>query len=98
MFRTISTLLLVLLAKLTLAQSIPFEKSYFKGRENEFKSAYQSLNKGYSLMEQGEPAYRLALPYLENAQKFNPDNAQLNLNIGVCMLKTSKMYDALSYF
>lgn len=98
MFRTISTLLLVLLTKMTLAQSIPFEKSYFKGRENEFKTASQRLNKGYSLMEQGELAFRLALTYLEAAQQFNPDNAQLNLNIGICKLKTSKMYDALSFF
>jgi tetratricopeptide (TPR) repeat protein len=98
MIRTLSTLLFLILAKIGLSQSVAFDKSLFPNKEKEFKSAKQSLDKGYSLMNEGESAYKIALEFLEQAQSFNPNNAKLNLSIGICLLKTNRQFDALSYF
>lgn len=80
------------------AQEVKFEKQNFPNKESEFKEAIQYLNKGIGLMEEDEPAYKLALPLLEKANSFNPDNADLNLRIGLCLLKTSRQFDALTFF
>jgi outer membrane protein OmpA-like peptidoglycan-associated protein/tetratricopeptide (TPR) repeat protein len=86
------------LAKTGMPQSVAFDKSLFPNKEKEFKSAKQSLDKGYSLMSEGESSYKIALEFLEQAQSFNPNNAKLNLNIGICLLKTNRQFDALNYF
>lgn len=98
MIRTLSTLVFLLLAKIGISQSVAFDKSLFPNKEKEFKSAKQSLDKGYNLMTEGESGYKLALEFLEQAQSFNPNNAKLNLNIGICLLKTNRQFDALNYF
>ena len=80
------------------SQSVPFDKSAFRDNETGLKEAVQNMNKGSKLMDQSEGTYRLALPFLEKAQVFNPKNALLNLRIGLCLLKTSRQYESLSYF
>ncbi len=80
------------------SQSVPFDKAAFHANETGLKEAVQNLNKGSKLMDQSEGTYRLALPFLEKAQDFNPKNALLNLRIGLCLLKTSRQYESLSYF
>ncbi|CAN5484379.1 OmpA family protein [soil metagenome] len=98
MKKLLFSILGVLLLSFAQAQNIPFEKEYFRDREPDFKEAMQYLTKGRQLFDEGESAFRLALPYLERAYSFNKNNAELNLDIGYCLLKTSRQYDALRFF
>ena len=98
MIRRFLLFLLILSAHNANAQSIPFERAAFRDNEVGLKEAVQNLNKGSKIMDQSEGAYKLALPFLEKAQVFNPNNALLNLRIGLCILKTSRQYESLNYF
>lgn len=86
------------------AQDVPFDKNLFKERKDEFKIARDQLEEGYkiydiypeSFMSVNHPDYRArasyhkeALPILFEANKFNPNNAQLNYRIGRCYLSSS---------
>ncbi len=98
MLKQLIIILLLLLSLQVYSQSVPFDIKFFPGREAEFKEASRQLNKGMKLMSQGEAAYGLALPFLEHAQVFNPSNAILNLNIGICLIRTSRQFESLDYF
>tara|TARA_B100000809_G_scaffold264819_1_gene321755 strand:- start:1088 stop:3223 length:2136 start_codon:yes stop_codon:yes gene_type:complete len=92
---------ILFLASLVQAQNVPFDKKLFKERKDEFKKAKQNLDMGDDIfnlyppnfMEINEPdfinrkiSYREALPLLFKANKFNPNNAELNYKIGRCYL------------
>lgn len=94
----------LLLTFTSLAQDVPFDKNLFKERKEEFKLAKEKLDEGYkiyeiypeSFMDANHLDYRIrasyhkeALPILFEANKFNPDNAQLNYRIGRCYLASS---------
>jgi outer membrane protein OmpA-like peptidoglycan-associated protein len=83
------------------AQDVPFDKNLFKERKEEFKIAKEKLEEGYKIYEiypstyidfnerdyvDRLATYREALPLLFEANKFNPDNAELNYRIGRCYL------------
>ncbi len=83
------------------AQDVPFDKKIFKEQKDAFKAAKEQLDIGYDLYEAipetyfdintGEYKtrqvyYREALTPLFNANKFNPNNAQLNYRIGRCYI------------
>lgn len=83
------------------AQDVPFDKKIFKEQKDAFKAAKEQLDIGYDLYEvipetyfdinTGEYKtrqvyYREALTPLFNANKFNPNNAQLNYRIGRCYI------------
>lgn len=86
------------------AQDVPFDKNLFKEQKEEFKLAKEKLEEGYkiyeiypeSFMDVNHLDYRIrasyhkeALPILFEANKFNPDNAQLNYRLGRCYLASS---------
>ena len=86
------------------AQDVPFEKGLFKERKDEFKIAKDQLEEGYKIYEIYPESfmsvyhldyrarasyYKEALPILFEANKFNPNNAQLNYRIGRCYLASS---------
>ena len=92
---------LILVASLVKAQNIPFDKKIFKERKDEFKEAKKNLDAGNELFEifpmsyidrnegnyiNRKMAYREALPLLFKANKFNPNNSELNYKIGRCYL------------
>ncbi|MBX2960624.1 MAG: PD40 domain-containing protein [Flavobacteriales bacterium] len=94
----------LLLTFTSLAQDVPFDKNLFKERKDEFKLAKEKLDEGYkiyeiypeSFMDANHQDYRIrasyhkeALPILFEANKFNPDNAQLNYRLGRCYLASS---------
>lgn len=94
----------LLLTFTSLAQDVPFDKNLFKERKEEFKLAKEKLDEGYkiyeiypeSFMDANHQDYRIrasyhkeALPILFEANKFNPDNAQLNYRLGRCYLASS---------
>jgi len=96
-------LTLILFASSTMkAQDIPFDKKLFKEQKDEFKEAKVNLDLGYQFFERVPSTYfdindnnykdrtqfyRKALPLMYNANKFNPNNAQLNYRIGRCYLE-----------
>jgi len=67
-------------------QNVTFEKKNFKDNVPAFKLAEDSIEAGQKFQKKGESFYYMAIsPYLY-AEKFNPDNDQLNYWIGQCML------------
>ncbi|MDF1672317.1 MAG: hypothetical protein P1U41_02365, partial [Vicingaceae bacterium] len=83
------------------AQDVPFDKKIFKEQKDAFKAAKEQLDIGYDLYEvipesyldinegdykMRQVYYRDALKPLFNANKFNPNNAQLNYRIGRCYI------------
>lgn len=101
MKKYISIITLIFCASLVSAQDVPFDKKLFKERKDEFKLAKDYLAMGYDLFEVIEPTYldinedaykmrrmyyRQALNPLFKANKFNPNNAQLNYRLGRCYL------------
>ncbi len=77
-------------------QNVEFEKKNFPGRKDELNEAKNNIKAGDEIFEQGEVFYRDALPYYLKAQAFNPNNAKLNLKIGIAYLHSfekKKSYD-----
>jgi outer membrane protein OmpA-like peptidoglycan-associated protein/YHS domain-containing protein len=83
------------------AQDVPFDKKIFKEQKDAFKAAKEQLDMGYDLYEIAPESYldinaedykmrqiyyREALTPLFNANKFNPNNAQLNYRLGRCYI------------
>ena len=67
-----------------MAQNIPFEKSLFKDRKDEYKAAKYAFETGDKKYDRG---FRdEALGFYMQAQKFNPNNAELNFKIGKCLM------------
>jgi len=75
-------------------QSIPFKRSYFKGKKG-FSKAYQEFLDGIDAYEQN--VYYEAIGDLEKANEFNPDNAEVNYMLGDCYLHTIYKAKALKY-
>jgi outer membrane protein OmpA-like peptidoglycan-associated protein/tetratricopeptide (TPR) repeat protein len=104
MKQSIYIILLIFTASFVKAQDVPFDKKLFKERKDEFKEAKKNLEEGYLFFEY-IPAtyidineadykdrtqyYRKALPFLFKANKFNPNNAELNYRIGRCYIVNS---------
>lgn len=100
----VSTFYFLLSTFHSFAQDVPFDKNLFKERKEEFKIAKDKLEEGYKIyelypetfMDVNHLDYRIrasyhkeALPILFEANKFNPDNAQLNYRLGRCYLASS---------
>jgi outer membrane protein OmpA-like peptidoglycan-associated protein/tetratricopeptide (TPR) repeat protein len=78
--------------------NVEFIKKNFPNDKAGYKKAMDSLAKGDEYMGMQPPIYNFALPYYLSAQKFNPNNDQLNYKIGVCLLNSSFKTLAISYF
>ena len=104
---------LLIVASSAMAQDVPFDKSLFKDRKDEFKAAKRNLDEGDALFGIYPPGYidlndenfkgrlgmyRAALPYYQKANKFNPNNADLNYKLGRCFLASVNKKNAAQYF
>ncbi len=78
-------------------ESVPFEKDAFPGREKELRQAKKQLKKGDRLFESGLGYYQEAADHYVKAYVFNPDNATLNYQLGVCYFRTNKKEKAGKY-
>lgn len=79
---------------ITNAQNVEFVKGNFADRKS-FEIAMQDIGDGnyyFSLAD-----YQYALHYYEKANKFNPDNAWLNLQIGLCYMNLFPRAKALVF-
>lgn len=87
----------LLFAQAAHAQSVEFSKDRFGGDKEGLKAALRELKEGDGSYDMDPPRYEQALPHYLAAQKFNPDNAELNLKIGDCYLHSGFKPRALSF-
>lgn len=75
-------------------QNVEFSKENF-----EDKAAFDAINIDYldGLDYYTDENYALAIPFLIKAYDFNPNNAELNLKLGVCYLHTSEKHKAYKH-
>jgi len=92
------------------AQNVEFKSKNFKDNSEGLKQALESIKKGDNFLDQAVKAesekkenlsiylYEQALYNYLEAQKFNPDNSELNFNIGKCYMNTWEKSKAVSHF
>lgn len=88
--------LIVFLAKITIAQNVPFELQSFDYDKDKYKRAKSYLKDGDNAFDRGY--YTEALDYYLKANEINPNNDELNYYIGICYLNTTNRYLCLKYF
>ncbi len=86
-----------LISVLSFAQNIEFTKENFKDDKDGLKIAKDNLKTGDELFIRGAVFYKEALPYYQNANNFNPNNADLNYKLGSCYLASIEKYKALPH-
>jgi flagellar motor protein MotB len=95
------TLLLVLaltVSGLDAQQRLKVRKSEFKIVDIGLKEAWKSIREGNKLFDQGLGTYREARKQYLKAYRYNPNNAALNYNIGLCYLFSDEKFEAIKYF
>lgn len=93
----IPTILLVMLVGITTAQvDTKFTASNFPGKANEVNAAKSNITTGNNFYNSGD--YTNALKYYMPAQKFNPNNSELNFKIGCCHFNSAQKSQCLEYF
>ncbi|MBN1181202.1 MAG: OmpA family protein [Bacteroidales bacterium] len=81
-----------------LAQShIRIKKSEFKIKDDGFNTAWKSIKRGDKLFDQGKGTFRMARDNYLYAYSYNPNNAELNLKVGISYLYTDNKYEAIKY-
>ncbi len=93
-------LLTVLFSTVLSAQNVPWDKNLFKDQKKEFKEALKAFEAGNDLIYvdpySALPDYVGGMEQYKIAYAFNPKNAELNYNMGICMLRIDK-YKMLDY-
>ncbi|SHK37326.1 OmpA family protein [Hymenobacter psychrotolerans] len=87
----------LLLSSAAQAQSVEFSKEQFSSNKDGLKAALKSIKLGDEWYQNDPPRYEQALPHYLEAQKFNSENAELNLKIGDCYLHSGFKPRALAY-
>ena len=96
----VSLVLISILAPVsTFAQNnVEFYIGNFKNAPEDFQQAMEDLNKGDKFYKSGVGSYGIALENYLKANKFNPDNAELNYRIGKCYLYSTYKAQSIDYF
>tara|TARA_R110002072_G_scaffold67521_3_gene165590 strand:+ start:19563 stop:21632 length:2070 start_codon:yes stop_codon:yes gene_type:complete len=107
MFKYILSTLILFFSFATTAQNVDFKSSNFKDDKDGFKKAMTAIKAGDEFFEIANEAiflvkspglnYELALKQYDIAQKFNPNNGELNYKIGVCYLNSSYSQKGIKY-
>ncbi len=105
--KTIILSLFVFFVITTNAQNIEFKSSNFKDDKEGLKLAQDAIKIGDEQFNLGEEAiknkqnpkmtYKNALAEYEKANKFNPNNAELNYKIGKCLLQLFTKIKSVEY-
>ena len=80
------------------AQNVEFNKENFGGDKEGLKKALNDIKEGDKYYLESEVKYKLAIDYFLNANKFNPNNAELNYKIGKCYLYSNDKTKCIAYF
>lgn len=107
MKKIIYTLLFSFACSLSFAQNIEFKSSNFKDDKEGFKKAtdaiklgdasYELANEKVFMTQNPNLLFQKALKQYMIAQKFNPNNALLNLKVGVCYVYSTSPSKAISF-
>lgn len=99
MIKSIITTVVISLSWAVSAQNVEFKAANFKDDKDGLKTATDAIKKGDEYFTQANEAmfliqspglnYDLALKNYQIAQKFNPNNAEVNFKIGVCYLNST---------
>ncbi len=95
--RFFALLFLLAIPLLNFSQNIEFTKENFPNDKDGLKAAVKNLKEGNKLYEVGTFMYSEALPFLLQANTFNPNNAALNMKIGNCYLFSSYRTKSLPF-
>ncbi len=96
--RAPSTLLLLLCTLLVRAQgNIPFDRDHIADKAS-LDAALRAMQQADKLAAAGGSAYAQALPLYLQAHAVNPDNAELNVRIGLCHLNGEQRHQAAEWF
>lgn len=96
--RNTLTLLFLSVAFTISAQSVPFDKSAFPNDKEGLRNAVAEIKEGDKIFDRGPKSYyNLAVPHYQKAYDFNPNNAELNYKLGVCLLHSTYKLQALPY-
>lgn len=89
------------------AQNVEFKGANFKDDKDGLKNATDAIKKGDEFFEIANEAifqvkspglnYELALQEYQKAQKFNPNNGELNFKIGVCYANSPYSEKSIAY-
>jgi len=93
----LASLLLLSAPATLLAQDVEFSKDRFGNDKDGLKAALKEIKLGDESYDLDPPRYEQALPHYLAAQKFNPNNAQLNFKIGESYLHSGFKPRALEY-
>src|SRR5690554_722217 len=81
------------------SQDVAFERKNFPNQKKELKEAVKELKEAEKLMQPNPvPKYSTAVEHYLKAHQFNPNNAQVNYQIGVCYLNTAQKFRSLAFF
>lgn len=107
MLKQYITLIILGVSTSFFAQNIEFKSSNFKDNKEGFKKAEDAITKGdeffkianeaFFLVKSPGTNYQKALKEYEVAQKFNPNNAELNFKIGACHANSSNPYKSIAF-
>ena len=75
----------------------PFDKDHFQDRDG-LQAALAAIKDGNGHFEYGANHFRLAIPLYEKAHAFNPNNAEVNMKLGLCYLNGRYRHLSLPYF
>lgn len=89
----------IIFVKAQVVYNVEIDYKAFLGEKKEgAKEAKENLKKGDEFYEMdNRAAYLNAIPFYENAYKYNPDNAELNFKLGYCHLQTLYKAKSLEY-
>ena len=107
MKRNLLVIVFLLFAYFLVAQNVAFKPSNFKNDKEGLKAAKETIKIADKLrrsaivkmlaMQDADIVYNEALFYYKKAQKFNPNNAELNYKIGSSLLFTNQKEFSFSY-
>ncbi|MDR1022877.1 MAG: OmpA family protein [Prevotellaceae bacterium] len=79
-------------------QNVDFVRKNFPDNREGLKNAQKQLELGKKLYDRGFPPDKVAaLPYFLSANDFNPNNAELNVMIGDCYLRSTDKEQSIKY-
>jgi outer membrane protein OmpA-like peptidoglycan-associated protein len=107
MKKTINTLIIIFISIAAFGQNIEFKSANFKDKKEELKKAQDDIDKGDEFWKIANEAifnvsdyglnYKKALNFYYQANKFNPNNGELNFKIGVCLINSSDPSKGIAY-
>ena len=107
MLKIFYTFIIIALSSSFYGQNIEFKSSNFKDNKEGLKKAEEAIEKGDEFFKLGNEAffmvkspglnYQKALKEFEVAQKFNPNNAELNFKVGACYANSSNPFKSIEF-